>query len=99
MNCEKKPSEYEFDWLVFGVNSSPFWHSLCVDIMLGFMNKVTRAAKVILKFTYMDNSMASVLTDDEAICLCLMYGEKQESKLINGFQIQQKCWKLFDHRI
>ena len=37
MNTEQKPLEYEFNHLVFGVNSSLFWHNLCLGIMQNYM--------------------------------------------------------------
>ena len=37
MNCEQDPVEYEFNRLVFGVNSSPF---LAQFVSLGFTNIV-----------------------------------------------------------
>ena len=41
MNCEKEPSEYEFNRLVFGINSSPFLAKFVSNIMSSFMNRVT----------------------------------------------------------
>ena len=52
---------------MFGVN---FWHSVCLNTHARlYEQSYPRAAKVILKSTYMDDSMALVLTDDEAVGL------------------------------
>jgi len=70
MNCEQEPIEYDFNWLVFGVNSSPFLAQFVSQYHAKLNQQCyRRAAKVILNSTYMDDSMASVLTSDEAIRL------------------------------
>ena len=88
MNTEQKPLEYEFNSLVFGINSSPFLaqfvsqHHATVH-----QQQYPRAAEVILKSTYMDDSMDSVIDETEGVELykeCQNYGKKQECRLING---------------
>jgi len=70
MNYEQDPVEYEFNRLVFGVNSSPFLAQFVSQYHARlYQHSYPRAAKVILNSTYMDDSMASVLTDEEAVGL------------------------------
>ena len=70
MNCEQEPFEYEFNRLVFGVNSSLFLAQFVSQYHAKlYQPSYPRAANVILNSTYMDDSMASVLTSDEAIRL------------------------------
>ena len=91
MNTEQKPLEYEFNSLVFGINSSPFLaqfvsqHHATVH-----KQQYPRAAEVILKSTYMDDSIDSVIDETEGVELirnCQNYGKRQECRLINGFPI------------
>ena len=67
MNVKQKP---EFNCLVFGINSSPFlaqfvsqFHAKCYE------KQYPRAAEVILKSTYMDDSMDSVIDEIQGIKL------------------------------
>ena len=68
MNTEQKPLEYEFNSLVFGINLSPFLaqfvsqHHATVH-----KQQYPRAAEVILKSTYMDDSMDSVIDETEGV--------------------------------
>ena len=68
MNIEQKPLEHEFNCLVFGINLSPFlaqfesqYHAKAHE------KQYPRAAEVILKSTYMDDSMDSVKDDIEGV--------------------------------
>ena len=66
----QKPIEYEFNRLVFGVNSSPFLAQLVSRHHARIYEKVyPKAAETILQSTYMDDSMESVLTDEQGVDL------------------------------
>ena len=66
----QKPIEYEFNRLVFGVNSSPFLAQLVSRHHARIYEKVyPKAAETILQSTYMDDSMDSVLTDEQGVDL------------------------------
>ena len=70
LDASKLPSVYEFTRLVFGINASPFL-AQCVSqshAML-FRESHPRASETILKSTYMDDSMDSVLNEVEGINL------------------------------
>ena len=68
MDVKKKPTEYQFNRLVFGINSSPFLAQLVTQHHARVYEKqYPRAAEVILKSTYMDDSMDSVSSETEGI--------------------------------
>ena len=68
MNVEQKPLEYEFNSLVFGVNSSPFLAQFVSQYHAGvYRHQYPRAAEVILQSTYMDDSMVSVMDETEGV--------------------------------
>ena len=70
LDASKLPSVYKFTRLVFGINASPFL-AQCVSqshAML-FRQSHPRASETILKSTYMDDSMDSVLNKVEGINL------------------------------
>ena len=68
MKVDQKPSVYEFNRLVFGVNSLPFLAQLVSQHHARLHEKsYPRAAETILKSTYMDDSMDSVMNDDDGI--------------------------------
>ena len=63
-NCQ--PDIYEFDRVVFGVNSSPFQAQFVLQHHVRiYLQKFPIAAETILKSTYMDDSMDSVLNEDK----------------------------------
>ena len=69
-NTDQEPIQYEFNFLVFGVNSSPFLAQFVFQYHTNHYKKsFSRAADIILQSTYMDDSMDSVLTDEEGINL------------------------------
>ena len=70
LNASKSPSVYEFTRLVFGVNASPFL-AQCVSQFhaMSFRQTHPRASETILKSTYMDDSLDSVLNEIEGINL------------------------------
>ena len=66
MNTEQKPLEYEFNHLVFGVNSSLFLAQFVSRHHAKLHEKqYPRAAESMLKSTYMDNSMDSAIDETE----------------------------------
>ena len=68
MNVDQKPTVYEFNQVVFGVNSSPFLAQFVSQHHTKLYEKCyLRATETILKSTYMDDSMDSVITDDDDI--------------------------------
>ena len=67
-DTEQKPLEYEFNCLVFGINSSPFLSQYVSQHHAKVHEKqYLRAVEAILKSTYMDDSMDSVKNDREGI--------------------------------
>ena len=62
--------EYEFTRLVFGINVSPFLAQFVVQhhVQL-FQPEYERAAETVLQSTYMDDSMDSVVTENEGVSL------------------------------
>ena len=88
MNIEQKPLEYEFNRLVFGVNSSPFLAQFVSQYHAKVHEKhYPRAAEVILKSTYMDDSMDSVKDEIEGVELY-----KQLSELWKKADMQTHKW-------
>ena len=58
---DKEPDTFEFDCMVFGVNSSPFQaHFVAQEHAKKYQSEFPLAAETILKSTYMDDSMDSV---------------------------------------
>lgn len=70
MDNSKKPTVYQFTRVVFGVNASPYLAQF-VNQHNASVNKheFPRAAETVCESTYMDDSMDSVDTADEAIKL------------------------------
>ena len=70
LNQNQVPDHYEFNRLVFGVNSCPF-QAQFVTQMHARKNKELspRAADTVLESTYMDNSIDSTETKEEGIQL------------------------------
>jgi hypothetical protein len=70
LNTEDKPKQYEFNTVVFVVDSSPFQAQYISQKHAGlYNNDFPMAAETVLKSTYMDNSMDSVLNDEQGIKL------------------------------
>ena len=70
-NPNQPPDVYEFDRVVFGVNSSPFQAQYVLhQHAKKYQKTFPTAAETILKSTYMDDSMNSMLHEDQAIELC-----------------------------
>ena len=70
LDIHNKPTEYEFNRLVFGVNSSPFLAQLvsCHHATI-YEKAFPKAAETVLQSTYMNDSMDSVLTDELGVDL------------------------------
>ena len=67
---DKPPDEYEFNRLVFGINASPFLAQLVTqEHAKNTRSDDLRAAETILESTYMDDSLDSTPTTEEAIQL------------------------------
>ena len=70
MDKKQKPAKYQFNRLVFWINSSLFLAQLVSQHHARVhKGQYPRAAEVILKSTYMDDSMESVRTEAERIKL------------------------------
>jgi hypothetical protein len=70
MDQTREPDVYQFNRLVFGVNSCPFQAQFVTQQhALKNKTKLPRAAETVLLATYMDDSLDSVATESEAINL------------------------------
>ena len=68
LDQQRKPEEYEFNRVVFGINSSPFQAQFVSQTHAEqHKNKLPLAAETVSKSTYMDDSMDSVLDDSQGI--------------------------------
>ena len=67
---EEDIKEYEFDRLVFGLNCSPFLAQLVTQHHAKiYQERYPMASEIILKSTYMDDSMTSVVSEDQGVQL------------------------------
>ena len=70
MDQSRSPDVYEFDRVVFGINLSPFQAQFVLrHHAQEFQRKFPMAAETILKSTYMDDSMDSVLSEEQGVRL------------------------------
>ena len=70
LNQERAPDEYEFNRVVFGVNSSPFQPQFVAQTHAEkHKDEFPMAAETVLKSTYMDDSMDSVVDESQGIKL------------------------------
>ena len=70
LESSKPPDVYEFNSLVFGVNASPFLAQYVSQFHANlFKHSHPRASETILKSTYMDDSMDSVMSEAEGVKL------------------------------
>ncbi|XP_068738295.1 uncharacterized protein [Montipora capricornis] len=68
LDQQTKPEEYEFNRVVFGINSSPFQAQFVSQTHAEkHKDELPLAAEAVLKSTYMDDSMDSVLDDSQGI--------------------------------
>ena len=88
INQNSHPDIYEFDRVVFGVNSSPFQAQFVLQYHAQKCQKdFPVAAEIIQKSTYMDDSMDSTLSDENAIELY-----KQLSRLFTKAGMHARKW-------
>jgi hypothetical protein len=79
MDEDKIPDEYEFNRVVFGINSSPFQAQYVVQQHAKTLeNNYPMAADTVNESTYMDDSMDSVATDAQGIELYRQLSELYE---------------------
>ena len=70
MNKERERDEYEFNRVVFGVNSSPFQAQFVVQTHAEkHKDEFPMAAETVLKSTYMEDSMDSGVDESQGIKL------------------------------
>ena len=70
MNTSQRPTVYEYQRVVFGVNSSPFLAQMVSQRHAEQLKRVfPRAAEAVLKSTYMDDTMDSTEDDKDAVQL------------------------------
>ena len=70
LNQERTPDQYEFNRVVFGVNCSPFQAQFVAQKHAEkYRNEFPMAAETVMKSTYMDDSMDSVVNDSQGIKL------------------------------
>ena len=85
---DRVPDVFEFDRVVFGMNSSPFLAQYVLrNHALKHQNDYSRATETILKSTYMDDSMDSMQDDEQGICLY-----RQLSCLLNKAGMHARKW-------
>ena len=87
---------------MFGVNSSPFQAQYASQKHAGlYKNDFPMAAETVLKSTYMDDSMDSVLNDEQGIKLYNQLSQlwgKLACMHVNGSRIHEWCYKVFQKR-
>ena len=85
---DRQPDTYQFDRVVFGVNSSPFQAQFVLQHHAKkFKDTFPLAAETVLRSTYMDDSMDSVVNEDQGIEL-----HKQLSQLLRQAGIHARKW-------
>lgn len=95
MNQCHSPDVYEFDRVVFGVNSSPFQAQyVSQQHAKKYQDEFPMAAETVLKSTYMDDSMDSVLNEEQGIELY-----KQLSQLWSKAGMHARKWLSNSKRV
>ena len=85
---DRQPDTYQFDRVVFGVNSSPFQAQFVLQHHAKkFKDTFPLAAETVLRSTYMDDSMDSVANEDQGIEL-----HKQLSQLLRQARLHARKW-------
>ena len=85
---DRQPDTYQFDRVVFGVNSSPFQAQFVLQHHAKkFKDTFPLAAEMVLRSTYMDDSMDSVVNEDQGIEL-----HKQLSQLLRQAGMHARKW-------
>ena len=94
-----EPEEFEFNRVVFRVNSSPFQAQFVAQVNTKkHKDELPMAAETVLKSTYMDDSMDSVADDNQAWELYSQldkFGQEQGCELESGCQIHVSFSKRF----
>ena len=92
---DRQPDIYQFDWVVFGVNSSPFQAQFVLQHHAKkFKDTFPLAAETVLRSTYMDDSMDSVANEDQGIEL-----HKQLSQLLRQAGMHARKWLSNSSRV
>ena len=85
---DRQPDSYQFDRVVFGVNSSPFQAQFVLQHHAKkFKDTFPLAAETVLRSTYMDDSMDSVVNEDQGIEL-----HRQLSQLLTQVKMHARKW-------
>ena len=95
LQSDQEPDIFEFDRVVFGVNSSPFQAQFVVqEHAKQRQSELPLAAETVLESTYMDDSMDSVPDVKTGVELysCLGYGNLLGCMPGNGYQMCQKFY-------
>ena len=88
LDPQRKPEEYEFNRVVFGINSSPFQAQFVSQTHAEkHKDELPFAAEAVSKSTYMDDSMDSVLDDSQGVKLY-----KQLNELWNKAGLHARKW-------
>ena len=84
----REPDIYEFDRVMFGVNSSPFQAQFVLQHHARkFMDVFPMAAETVLRSTYMDDSMDSVMNEEDGIDL-----HRQLAQLLTQAGMHARKW-------
>ena len=85
---KEEPEEFEFNRVVFGVNASPFQAQFVAQANAEkHKDEFPMAAETVLKSTYMDDSMDSVVDDNQALELY-----SQLDKLWSRVRVRARKW-------
>ena len=85
---DHQPDVYQFDRVVFGVNSSPFQAQFVLQHHAKkFEDTFPLAVETVLRSTYMDDSMDSVANEDQGIKL-----HRQLSQLLTQAGMHARKW-------
>ena len=88
MDTNRVPDVYEFSRVVFGVNCSPFLAQLVIqEHAKKHTDEFPMAAETVLKSTYMDDSMDSVLSEQDGVKL-----HEQLSELLKRADMYTRKW-------
>ena len=88
MDQDRRPDVYEFDRVVFGVNASPFQAQFVLQQRAKQHHRdFPMAAETVLKSTYIDDSINSVLNEEQAISLY-----KELSVLLTKTSMRARKW-------
>lgn len=95
LDQDRAPDVYEFDRVVFGVSSSPFQAQfVLLQHAKQYQSEYPRAAETILKSTYMDDSIDSVLNEEEGEALY-----KELSALLAKAGMHARNWLYSSSRV